>query len=128
MLGQENSARMPGYWNVDLKIRRRFSIGPIGFTLNGMIYNIFNTEQVLYVYETTGRPDEHGDPEPSLDQWGNISISSFYYSPQADHNHDGLITPVEYKNEYMTMLRDFYENPTYYKYGFRAQVGIGIEF
>ncbi|UCF70237.1 MAG: TonB-dependent receptor [candidate division WOR-3 bacterium] len=128
LLGEENSARMPGFWNVDLRLRRRFSIGPIDLVLNGIIYNLFNTEQVLYVYSTTGKPDDHGDPEPPLDQFGNVSISSYYYSPQADHSHDGLITPIEYKQEWIDMLADYYENPVYYNHGFRAQVGIGIEF
>ena len=127
-LGDENSARMPGYWNVDWRIRRRFSLGPINLVLSGIINNLFNTEQVLYVYSTTGRPDDHGDHEPPLDQFTNIPMSSLSYSPQVDHNHDGLATRAEYKQEYMAMVADYYENPLYYKGPFRVQLGIGIEF
>ena len=127
-LGDENSARMPGYLNVDWRLRRRFSLGPINLVLNGIIYNLFNTEQVLCVYSTTGRPDDHGDREPNLDQFTDIPISSYDYSPQVDHNHDGLATRAEYKQEYMAMLADYYENPTYYNGPFRVQLGVGIEF
>lgn len=127
-LGDDNSARMPGYWNIDLKFRRSIPIGPAGLILSGAIYNLFNSEQVLFVYSTTGEPDDHGDPEPNLDQFGNIPITSSSYSPQVDHNHDGLATPAEYKQEWIAMLNDFYENPAYYHPGFKAQLGVGIEF
>jgi len=119
---------MPGYWNVDWRLSRRFSLGPVNIVLNGIIYNLFNTEQVLYVYSTTGRPDDHGDREPSLDQFTDISISSYDYSPQVDHNHDGLATRAEYKQEWMAMLADYYENPMYYRGSLRVQLGVGIEF
>jgi outer membrane receptor protein involved in Fe transport len=127
-LGEVNSARMPGYWNVDLKFQRSIIIGPVRLLLSGAIFNLFNTEQVLHVYSTTGEPDDHGDPEPNLDQFGYIPITSSNYSPQVDHNHDGLATPTEYNKEWISMLDDFYENPAYYKSGFKARLGVGIEF
>lgn len=127
-LGDENSARTPGYWNVDWNMSRALKIGPANLVLKGMIYNLFNTEQVIGVYETTGDPVNHGDPEPALDQFGYTTIASTRYSPQADFNHDGMINPYEAKQAYMAALADFYDNPRNFLPGFRARIGVGLQF
>ena len=127
-IGDVNSARIPGYWNVDLTFSRTIPIGPLSFSINGIINNVFNTDQVVEVYQTTGQPDDHGDPEPNLGQFGNLPISSTRYSPQADMNHDGLIDPVEMKHAYIAAQRDFYSDPTNYLNPLRMQIGIGLSF
>jgi outer membrane receptor protein involved in Fe transport len=127
-LGDENSARIPGYFNVDWSLSRSIKIGPANFVLKGMIYNLFNTEQIVEVHETTGDPTWHGDPEPSLDQFQNTAISSTRYSPQSDFNHDGLITPTEAKQSYITAQADYYDDVTNFLPGFRARLGVGLQF
>ncbi len=127
-LGDENSARMPGFWNVDWNFSRRISVSGINVILSGLIYNLFNTEQVINVYRETGDPDSHGDPEPLLSQFGSLSITSTRYSPQAVYNHDGLITPVEKKTDYMIAYKDYYRDPRNYNGSFRVRFGVGIGF
>jgi outer membrane receptor protein involved in Fe transport len=127
-LGEENSARMPGFWNVDWNFSRRVNVGPLNLMISGMIYNLFNTEQINNVYVTTGLPNDHGDPEPNLSQFTSIPMSSTRYSPQADYNHDGLLTPVEMKQDYMAMIKDYYDDPTNYYAPFRIRLGVGIGF
>lgn len=127
-IGDVNSARLPGFWNVDLTFSRSFTLGPVSLSINGIINNVFNTDQIVEVYPTTGQPDNHGDPEPTLSQFGNISISSSRYSPQADFNHDGLINPVEMKHAYIAAQKDFYTDPTNYLNPVRMQFGIGLNF
>lgn len=127
-LGDENSARMSGYWNVDVSLSRQISIGPIKVTLSSLIDNLFDTKQITNVYVTTGEPDDHGDPEPGLSQFGSLSMSSDRYSPQGDYNHDGLMTPGERKEDYMLAIKDFYRDPRNYNAGFRVRFGIGIGF
>ncbi len=127
-LGDENSARMPGYWNVDWSFSRLIKLGPLNLTLESMIYNLFNTDQVIDVYSTTGEPDNHGDPEPSIGQFGYISIASSHYSPQADYNHDGLINPYEQKRAYIAARNDYYIDPRNHNGPFRMRLGIGIGF
>jgi outer membrane receptor protein involved in Fe transport len=127
-LGDVNSARMPGYWNIDLRFSRAFNLGPLTLILDGIVFNLFNTEQILYVYETTGKPDGHGDPEPNLDEFGYLPMTSVYYSPQADYNHDGLISPVEHKRAYIAATKDYYENPMHYNKPFRMRFGISMKF
>jgi len=127
-LGDENSARMPGYWNVDLNFGRWIKLGETNLGITGMIYNLFNTDQVISVYSTTGKADDHGDYEPSLGQFGSISIASSRYSPQADYNHDGLINPVEMKQAYIAARTAYYEDPRMYNSPFRVRLGLGVEF
>ncbi len=127
-LGDDNSARMPGYWNVDLSAGRRVALGPVNASVNLMVSNLFNSTQIVNVYQTTGKPDDHGDIEPTLGQFGNLPINSTRYSPQADPNHDGLITPPEMKTAYIAAQRDYYDDPTYYNEPFRIQVGLSLGF
>jgi outer membrane receptor protein involved in Fe transport len=127
-MGDENSARMSGYWNVDLSCSRRIHVGPLNLQLNALITNLFNTEQVIDVYTTTGKPADHGDPEPGLGQFGIVTITSTRYSPQADYNHDGIITQSEYQVEYIAAQQDYYDDPTNYNGPFQVQLGVGIGF
>jgi hypothetical protein len=127
-LGAENSARMPSYWNVDWNFSRRIKVGPVHLTLNGLIVNLFNTIQVSNVYESTGDPDWPGDVEPSVNDFEIITLAETRYSPQADYNHDGVVTRVERKQDYLLCIRDFYRCPINYNDGFRARFGIGIGF
>ncbi|MGQ9816422.1 MAG: TonB-dependent receptor [bacterium] len=127
-IGDENSARMPGYWNVDMNASRQIKIGSVKLLLTALIDNLFNTKQITEVYVTTGDPDNHGDPEPTLTQFGYLSIASTRYSPQSDYNHDGLITPPEAKTAYIAARNDYYLDPTNYNGGFRVQLGIGLGF
>lgn len=127
-LGDDNSARMPGYWNIDFSAQRRIPIGPVSFALNVLINNLLNTQQITSVYETTGKPDSHGDTEPSIGQFGNLAISSTRYSPQCDFDHDGLISNVEMKKSYIAARNDYYDDPSFYNGPFRIQVGVNLGF
>jgi len=127
-LGDMNSARIPGYWNVDLSASRKIPVGPVSLQLSALVNNLFNTKQVIAVYSTTGEPDNHGDAEPTLGQFGTISIASTRYSPQGDFNHDGIISPVEAKLDYIAARNDLYIDPTNYNGPFRIQLGVGIGF
>lgn len=123
-----NSVRMPGFWNIDWKFNRRIRVGPAKLVLTGLINNLLNTKQTIDVYNTTGSPDDHGYPDPSISQFAYVSMSSSRYSPQADHDHNGLITPVEMRDEYIAARDDLYKDPTNWKNPFRFRIGIGIEF
>jgi outer membrane receptor protein involved in Fe transport len=127
-LGDENSARIPGFWNVDWSFSRRIPAGTVNFVVDGIIDNLFNTEQITEVYPFTGRADDHGDPEPDISQFGPVSIASARYSPQADYNHDGLMSSRERKQAYMASEKDYYTNPDNYLDPFRVRFGIGIGF
>jgi hypothetical protein len=127
-IGYTNSQRLDGYWNVDWKFSRRIQLGPARVILSSSLYNLFNTAQVIDVYKTTGRPDEHGYPDPPADQFDYISMTSTRYSPQADHDHNGLISPAEMRAEYAAAQDDYFTDPTNYRHPLRIRLGLGIEF
>ena len=127
-LGDENSARIPGFYNVDWNFSRSFKLGPANLVVRGMVLNLFNSDQIIEVHETTGDPFDHGDPEPSLDQFGYTSMASSRYSPQSDFNHDGLVNPSEAKQSYIDCLRDYWADARNYYPGFRARFGVGFMF
>ncbi|KPK63869.1 hypothetical protein AMJ83_05325 [candidate division WOR_3 bacterium SM23_42] len=126
-LGDKNSERMPGYWNVDLKFTRCFGVGPTRLVLTALVRNLFNTGQIFDVYNTTGDPDDPGYPLPSVGQFSYISILNETYSPQADFNHDGLMTAVERRDDYADAIQALYQDPTNYGSPLRVRLGIGIE-
>jgi hypothetical protein len=128
IIGDNDTLRMPGYWNIDWKLNKPFNIGATRIVLTCLILNLFNSKQVADVYNTTGEPDEHGFPDPLVSQFIWIPMISSRYSPQADHNHDGFVTPTEGLDDYIAARDDLYDDPTNYKYPFRIRIGIGIEF
>lgn len=128
-LGDQNSARIPGYINIDANFSKDVKV--MGFKLNlfGQIYNLLNTEQINTVYSSTGVPDDNGGLASVLVQdFRAISMTSSYYSPQADYNHDGLNSPNELYVDYTQAHTIYYNNPFNWKPGFRARVGVGIRF
>jgi outer membrane cobalamin receptor len=128
-LGDQNSARLPGYINVDANISKDLSIMGLKFSLFSQVYNLFNTEQIISVYSSTGQPDDDGgEAGITLGDFGNISMTSSYYTPQADYNHDGLNSPDELMEEYIKARRVYYSNPFHWKQGFRVRIGFGLKF
>lgn len=128
-LGDQNSARLPGYINADANIVRKISILGVKFSLFSQIYNLFDTEQVISVYSTTGKPDDDGGKASiQVQDFSTIPLSSAYYTPQADYDHDGLNSPPELCGEYIDARRVYYNNPYHWKQGFRIRVGVGFDF
>jgi hypothetical protein len=111
-----------------LRFSRLIKLGPARLVIKGLLTNLFNTEQIINVYPTTGEPDDHGDAEPTLSQFGYLPISSTRYSPQTDFNHDGLISPAEMKESYIAARSDYYMDPENYNDPFKVQLGAGIGF
>lgn len=52
---EQNSARQPIQWNVDFKFEKFFLFGNLKFSVFCQIENLFDMENELYVYASTGR-------------------------------------------------------------------------
>lgn len=52
---EQNSARQPLQWNVDFKFEKFFMLGNIKLSLFTQIENLFDTQNELFVYASTGR-------------------------------------------------------------------------
>lgn len=127
-LGDQNSARLPGYINVDMNIAKEFKVYGVGFSVFANVYNLFNTEQIIQVYAATGLPDNDGGAvNTSEDDFRSISLTSAYYSPQADYDHDGNNSPAELLNEYLNARAAYYNNPFHWNRGFRMRLGVGLK-
>lgn len=129
-LGDQNSARMPGYYNVDANLSKDIMVSGLGLTLFANILNLFNTEQINAVFSTTGKVDDDGlEGTILVSGFSSISLTSSYYTPQADYDHDGVNSAVEFRSEYIKARRFYsYDNPSRWKPGFRLRVGIGLKF
>ena len=51
----QNSDRQPVQWNIDLKLEKFFSFGPMSYSVFVQVDNLFDTENELYVYANSGR-------------------------------------------------------------------------
>jgi outer membrane receptor protein involved in Fe transport len=128
-LGDQNSARMPSWINVDANLTKIISISGTNFSIFANIYNLFNTQQITRVYAVTGKPDDDGqDVTILVSDFGSISITSAYYSPQADYDHNGENSAEELYSEYMAARHFTNNNPFDWRPGFRMKLGIGLSF
>lgn len=128
-LGDQNSARMISYVNVDANLTKNISIMGTNLSLFTNLYNLFNTEQINSVFSTTGKVDDDGQEGTILiSDFSSISIASAYYTPQADYNHDGINSAPELHSEYIKARRFYlYNNPFRWKPGFRMRIGIALK-
>ncbi len=55
-----NSSRAPWVWNVDLRVDKTISVGPVNFNLYVYVQNLFNTKNVINVYYRTGNAYDDG--------------------------------------------------------------------
>lgn len=55
-----NSARMPWTYSVDLRVKKRFNIGPAALTGFFEVTNLTDHQNVLVVYSRTGKPFDPG--------------------------------------------------------------------
>lgn len=58
--GELDSARLPWTSQVDLRVQRRFEVGPASITAFAWAENVLGTRNVLAVYRSTGEPDDDG--------------------------------------------------------------------
>lgn len=74
---EQNSARKPIQWNVDLKFEKYFEFGPFEYSVFVQVKNLFDTENEASVYSSTGRAlyslDEAANPTKFNDLKNRIS-------------------------------------------------------
>ncbi|NIA22923.1 MAG: hypothetical protein GWP03_01995 [Proteobacteria bacterium] len=125
-LGEYYSARMPAIWSTDVKLNKQFTIGKIKPNFFVQVTNLFNTKNVLDVYETTGKPDDDG---VVITEINSDSIYYKYgdanYSLLADRNGDGYINGHEIYLANLEGHHDLVNRPDYL--GTQRRILIGIQ-
>ena len=88
-----NSSTTPWVFNIDLNFSKTFWIGEVTAEMYVNILNALNTKQVLYVYPTTGTPDDDGFlTSPLADSYKAIeNFAEFYKAINLDNqwSYDG---------------------------------------
>lgn len=78
-----NASRTPWVWNVDLRVDKTISIGPVNMNFYVYVQNLFNTKNVVNVYYRTGNAYDDGfltNPELSgtfIEQFGQKYIELY---------------------------------------------------
>jgi outer membrane receptor protein involved in Fe transport len=81
--------RLPSQKQLDCVLSKSFRFFNLGFNVSFEVLNLFDERYLVA---------PHGPLIPKLERWQFTNFYNFedrYYSPAADANHDGLITPVE---------------------------------
>lgn len=96
-----NQHLSPWRSNVDLVVTKGLKLGPVKLDLVAEVLNVLDIRDILYVYPTSGRPNEdYLDPlrsDPLFWRTGPNAIRLFDpgYDPRRDFNHDGYLTQNE---------------------------------
>lgn len=89
-----NSATTPWVMRVDLKVDKRFQFGRSGFVVYATVINLFNKENVMGVWTTTGQPDDTGylGMPAGKEFWENASetTKSLFKMREMDYNYYGM--------------------------------------
>ena len=62
MAEQPNTERMPTIMNFDLRLNKYFNFLGMHETIYLQIFNLFNRQNIYWVYPITGKWDDDGDP------------------------------------------------------------------
>jgi outer membrane receptor protein involved in Fe transport len=66
-IDETNSARKPPTVNVDLRINKDFRFRKFTLRLFSDVYNALNYKNVIYVFSSTGKPNQSANPNASLE-------------------------------------------------------------
>ncbi len=130
---ERNSARMPGSFTADLNAAKRFRIGPLRLGLTLVVTNLFNNQNITWVYGATGRPDDDGYAATlSPLGWSGVAditnLNTSLYNPVRDRNHDGYITDEEEYIAFKMAWLDFVDNPINWDAPRQVKLGVALEF
>ena len=148
-IGEVNGESMPWIFDSDLKIEKPFELFGCNLSFFATINNLFNRQNILYVYPNTGKVDDNGftqDKDTYLSQTWVYSGDKVKvdYSPSADERRDigidgepntndagegdGWITKDEWYNSYKNGRLDWEKNPSHVSVGRRIHFGIKINW
>jgi len=107
---QQNSDRQPIQWNVDLKFEKFFKIGRFKYSVFLQVHNLFDTQNELYVYASTGRALY------AVEQTSNAT--QFYDIKRRILNHDPGLFGIDEINQYYSKRPERVNRPREIMLGF----------
>jgi hypothetical protein len=121
---ERNIAQLPFHRQIDCVISKPFRIGKISLNANLEIINVVDARYEISPHSTFIRL-ENIKPWHFTDY---ISITQGYYSPNADFNHDGLITPYEEYTAYRELVKATDDWVNANSAPRRARIGVSVDF
>jgi outer membrane receptor protein involved in Fe transport len=117
-----NYERLPFQRQIDCVLSKLFKVGHLALSLDLEVINLLNHQ-----YEIT--PHYPLIRDVHLSDFNDfISIASNYYSPPADANHDGVITPIEDYESYVAIREATDDYVNSYSPPRRVRFGITMNY
>jgi hypothetical protein len=126
--GPQNSARMPGTFNIDARASKELHLGGLSFTLSCDVTNVANATQIINVFAATGKPDFTGRTITRYEFGSGIAFGDLYYHPYRDYNHDGYLDQMEQYDSYVRAYNNVNDPPTYYGPPRKVRFGLSMSF
>ncbi|MGB7055595.1 MAG: TonB-dependent receptor [bacterium] len=119
---ERNYERLPLQRQIDCVISKTFKIGGLALNLDFEIINLLNQQYEISPHYPQLREVHLSDFDDFL------SFESNYYSPAADANHDGLITPIEDYESYLAIRQATDDEIHAYSAPRRARIGFAVSY
>ncbi len=119
---ERNILRFPFQKQIDCHLDRIFIFGKIKGNIFLEILNIFNWRHQISNLGTVVPLSWIKESDFNY----TISISSPYYHPAADLNHDGIISPHENYQAYVDLVKATDESPNNYSPPRRLRIGVSL--
>jgi hypothetical protein len=121
---ERNILLLPDQYQIDCVMSKSFRVGTVHVDAFVEIINLLDTRNQIAYHEPLISYDEI---TPSTYDY-YIYMDNYYYSPQMDRNHDGMVSPHEqyYATREFLYATDDYVNA--YTEPRRARIGINIGF
>ena len=126
--GPQNSARLPGTFNIDARASRDFHLGGLTLNLSCDVTNVANATQIVNVFSATGKPDFTGRIITQYEFGSGIAVGDLYYHPYRDYNHDGYLSQLEQYDSYVRAYENLNNPPTYYGPPRKIRFGLSLSF
>jgi outer membrane receptor protein involved in Fe transport len=109
----QNSGRRPFQWNVDLKLEKYFSIGPLRYSIFLQVDNLFDTENEIYIWTNSGRSLYNADAKRTSSIFNDLRT-------RIARNDPGMLPINEIDN--------YYSRPEYLSSPREVRLGLSILF
>ena len=121
---ERNYERLPFQRQIDCVLSKSFKISGLNLSVNLDLINLLDERyEIADHYQVI--PAEEIMP---WDFTGYISLGNSYYSPGADLNHDGVITPYEQYLSFKGLIQESNDWINSYTAPRRARIGISMNF
>ncbi len=119
---ERNYERLPFQRQIDCVLSKLFRIGHLALSFDLEVINLLNHQYEITPHYPLIRQVHLSD----FDDF--ISIASDYYSPPADLNHDGVITPLEDYESYVAIREATDDYVNSYAAPRRVRIGITMNY